>query len=299
MNGVVRQESAGQMLGVRGRFFNVVADDDGRILNQEFRATRPYRWDGRKASITVEVRYDTLGGANRLPNLAICGDISHDGPAGQIVEDISKAFPELVPLLKWHLCGPDGPMHYLANAVYLAGDRCHHGKRAGEPWAWDDAVQFGSNPIKHKLTPKFAAFLIEAGKLRGEARFDFEVLRYDHDDRGRDGRYQFGPKFTFGGFAERWHSCPFDSEDAALDFLRALRTCDPQFLKIPAQWSEGKPRDLAGARRVAIWPDATDAELMQEPDDLRATLKARLPALQAEFRAAVEGAGLLWEAPRA
>jgi uncharacterized protein Usg len=35
---------------------------------------------------------------------------------GEIVEH----FPELAPLIKWHLCSTDGPLHYIANTVYHA-----------------------------------------------------------------------------------------------------------------------------------------------------------------------------------
>lgn len=38
-----------------------------------------------------------------------------------IHDDIAKHFPELAPLLRWHLCSTDSPMHYVANALYWAG----------------------------------------------------------------------------------------------------------------------------------------------------------------------------------
>ena len=34
--------------------------------------------------------------------------------------------------IKWHLVGADGPMHYVANTVYHAGDRDHYGLKKGE-----------------------------------------------------------------------------------------------------------------------------------------------------------------------
>jgi hypothetical protein len=42
-------------------------------------------------------------------------------------------------------------------------------------------------------------------------------------------------------------------------------------------------------RNAAIWPEATDEQLMA--DDLKEQLEARLPALLAEFQAAVESLG--------
>lgn len=55
---------------------------------------------------------------------------------------------------------------------------------------------------------------------------------------------------------------------------------------------EGKDRQLDSARSVAIWPDATDEELMA--DDLEERLRARLPGLLVEFREAIEWAGFVW-----
>jgi hypothetical protein len=57
------------------------------------------------------------------------------------------------------------------------------------------------------------------------------------------------------------------------------------------QIGEGKERQLDHARACAIWPDATDAELMQEPDALKAVLLARLPALLEDFRRVVQSLG--------
>ena len=55
---------------------------------------------------------------------------------------------------------------------------------------------------------------------------------------------------------------------------------------------EGKARDLDAARNAAIWPEATDDELTAP--DLKDRLDARLPALMADFRAAVEELGFIF-----
>lgn len=36
-------------------------------------------------------------------------------------DEVVEAFPELAPLIQWHLCSTDGPMHYIENAKYWAG----------------------------------------------------------------------------------------------------------------------------------------------------------------------------------
>jgi hypothetical protein len=51
---------------------------------------------------------------------------------GCIHELIAEHFPELEPFLKWHGMTEKGPVHYIANTLYLAGDRDHWGLRKGE-----------------------------------------------------------------------------------------------------------------------------------------------------------------------
>lgn len=55
---------------------------------------------------------------------------------------------------------------------------------------------------------------------------------------------------------------------------------------------EGKARELDYARSSAIWPDATDEELLA--DNLEERLKARLPKLMEEFRLVVESLGFVF-----
>jgi hypothetical protein len=51
---------------------------------------------------------------------------------GCMHEEIERVFPELAPLIKWHLTSTDGPLHYIANTVYHAGNRDCNGLTAGE-----------------------------------------------------------------------------------------------------------------------------------------------------------------------
>lgn len=259
---------------------------------------RPIAGYGDGAKIRAELRFDDVCG-NGHNTFAITAEVwrprRRDMEAGGCMHDeISEHFPELAHLIPWHLCSTDGPMHYAANTVYLAGDRDHNGKRAGEPWAFDEVIQFGDNPIKHKIGRAFWQFLKDSAPHPGRGAYDFEVLEHPHPDHGKPGKHQFSPKYTFGGFAERWHECPFDTEAEALDFLAALQNCRPQFLQVPTLYSEGKARELDAARRTAIWPEATDEQLSAEPDELRADLIARLPDLIARFRGAMEAAGFAW-----
>jgi hypothetical protein len=51
---------------------------------------------------------------------------------GCMHEEIARIFPELAPLIKWHLVDTTGPMYYIANTVYHASDRDFNGLLEGE-----------------------------------------------------------------------------------------------------------------------------------------------------------------------
>lgn len=285
--------------GVQGRYWMIknkgVRADHCHDAQKWISEARPVEGYGKGETLRVEIRHDDQC-KNGHNSFAITGDIrDHRGVSvagGCVHEDIAAVFPELAHLIKWHLSSTDGPMHYLANALYLAGDRDHNGKRKGEPWAFDHAVKFNGVPVAHKVKASFSKFLQDCkASTFGQPAFDFEVIRYDHREHGKPNAYQYAPKFTFGGYAEQWHDCPFNSEAEALDFLKALQTCKPEFVEVPTLFSEGKARELDAARRAAVWMDATDEQLSAPREELAAALTARLPALLAEFKADIEAIG--------
>lgn len=297
-----------QVFGVQGRLTHRTTKPGqapGLWLHQKWISEmRPIKGYCKGAMIRAELRFDDECGDGHN-TFSITGTVSRpiDKARGKgargwaadtcLHEDIAKAFPELAPLIKWHLCSTDGPMHYVADTVYHASNRDHWGKLKGEPRSYETFIMFGGNPIKHKLNPSFAKFLKGAAALPGTRRFDLEVLPYECERRAGT-TYKFSPKYTFGGFANNWHECPFDSESEALDFLKALQTCDPQFVEVATAWGEGKARDFAAARAAAIWPDATEAELSADKATLSATLAKRLPELLAAFRRDMLAIGFLW-----
>ncbi len=149
-------------------------------------------------SMIAAVRHDDRCG-NGHNTFSITADIRENGreyAGGCCHEEIAKRIPELAPFIKWHLTRTDGPMHYVVNTVYQAGDRDCWGMRKGE------------------------------------------------------------------------------------------------FEQHTSRTGEGKERDFKAARECAVWPDATDAELSVEPEELKAALVARLPKLLEEFQSEVEGLGL-------
>lgn len=99
--------------------------------------TKTYTQNGTEYRITATVRYDNECG-NGHNTFAITGEIDRknsrgvwvDDCSGCIHDEIAKHFPALAPLIKWHLFDANGPMHYLANTIYHAGDRdCWKGKK--------------------------------------------------------------------------------------------------------------------------------------------------------------------------
>lgn len=200
---------------------------------------RIYTEHGFTYRITVKVRYDDQCN-NGHNTFAITCDIEEKsggiwrGSGGGAAHDtIVKYFPELASYIKWHLCSSDGPLHYIANTVFFAGDRDCHGLRKGE-----------EKQIRNGRTKELSWIL--------------EGIRTQYKDGEKPAE-----TYTIG-----WKP----------------------WMKI----GEGKERELDQARHAAIWPDATDAELMAEKEVLTAKLQERLPVLMSEFKAAVESLGFTY-----
>ena len=94
---------------------------------------------GEKADIIATVRYDDRCG-NGHNTFSITADIYKAGrrsdsawmAGGCCHDDIAKHFPKLAPFIKWHLTSANGPLHYVANTVYHAGDHDCWGMLKGE-----------------------------------------------------------------------------------------------------------------------------------------------------------------------
>lgn len=95
--------------------------------------------EGKEYRIKVKVRYDDECG-NGHNSFSITGQIDRktqhgwyvDECGGCIHDEIVKHFPELKKYIKWHLVSSDEPIHYIANTIYLAGDKDYNGLRKGE-----------------------------------------------------------------------------------------------------------------------------------------------------------------------
>jgi hypothetical protein len=263
--------------------------EESKLTKQQYKSfgPRPIKGYGKGAAIWAHVRYDDECG-NGHNSFGITGTVlvphQRDIAAGGCLHDeIAKAFPELAKYIKWHLCSSDGPMHYVANTRYFAGDRDCNGLVKGEPSSWEYGVRFDIVPITHRIRAKFWRFLKERSGTG-----DFQVVAVAHEREPKT----FTPNYTFVGFGDKWYECPFHDKTAADKFCEAMNTCKVTFLEVPVAFSEGKERELDKARSAAIWPDATDEDLTAP--GLEDRLNARLPKLLEEFRHDVEELGFTW-----
>lgn len=304
MSDIIRQESAHVIAGVPGRMFTLRRPPapwkTGTFANQKWVShSRPIKGYGPGAHLTAEMRFDdqckngkndfSITASVETPSSKRKNDIV---AGGCLHDDIKQVFPELAHLIKWHLTGTQGPMHYVANTLYLAGDRDCSGRAKGDPSAWESRIYFATSPVSHAIGDKFAAFIRERAGT-GE----FVVVSIDHG--ASVSGYKFAPKFTFLGFGERWHECQFDTYREAQEWADAVNAGQWRIDRSPTAFSEGKARELDAARRTAVWPDATDEQLSAPRAELQAALSGRLPALLAAFRADMEACGFIWECPAA
>jgi hypothetical protein len=78
-------------------------------------------------SISKQDPYFSLTGYGKNPK------DRNDEFGGCCHENIVKAFPSLEPYIKWHLFAyPSGPMHYIANTIWHAGNKDCWGLEKGE-----------------------------------------------------------------------------------------------------------------------------------------------------------------------
>lgn len=224
---------------------------------------KTYKDGDRTRWITVTVRYDdqcdnghntfsitAFGGRGTRGEMDCCGCMH---------EDVVKAFPELAPLIKFHLCSSDGPLHYISNTLYHAGDKDCHGLRKGERrqivngWSGKPCwtlVAVNAEGVAISETPT-------GDKYKNDETLPLFILDHDHTGELAD-----APPVPVLRWEPLWRV------------------------------GEGKARELDHARSSAIWPEATDEELCAP--DLQEKLEARLPALLAEFKAAVESLGFVY-----
>lgn len=311
-------ERAHSINGVPGRMSAIQAPErvrDRKVVHlaqkwvSEKRSIQGY---GAGADIQVSVRFDDCC-KNGHQSFAITADVTtptsrrrNDSEAcGCLHEDIAEVFPELVPLIKWHLMDTDGPMHYVANTVYHASNRADQRYEPGQPCAWENFMLFGNSPWPVKVKDSLWRFAVEALKhndsvpVTSNNFVHFKVIEVPHVSKPGE-TYEYRPQYTFEGLECKWAFAPFDDRYTAEAFAEAMlrNKREPGFVKMrqrPTDWAKEKPRNLAYARSSACWPEATDEQLCLPGAELAKLLEDRLPGLMAEFRADMDRCGFLWD----
>ena len=253
---------------------------------------RKFEQYGETHTMRVNIRFDDRC-KNGHQDFSVTCDIylrTRDVGGGAAHEEIARVFPELEPLIKWHLMSTDGPMYYVSNTVFRAGNRDCWGLVKNEPYSYEQRITFGTSPMTHSYRKAFVEWMKQC---------DVESLCAVEIVGGKSASgYQFSSGYTLEDKNTRhtveWSQTPFKNSCEAAEFIRAAQI-GWQLVEVPTQWGEGKAREFDAARRVAIWPEATDEQLNLDPEALTALLNERLPALIAEFRKDMDACGFLWE----
>lgn len=233
-----------------------------------------FQEDGKYKLLKVEIRWDDSCGNGRN-SFAITGEIwasSKEGKAygrdceccGCIHDEIIKHLPHLEKYIRWHGMFADAPMHYVANTMYHVSDKDCWGRRKGEGYAFEPHLLVSSTvgettaTSSHRISKELADALAPLTKHPGNY---YDVRDDAENDKDRVLHYESTKDFVV-------------------------------LTSLPTLFSEGKERDLNAARSCAVWPDATDEELLA--DDLEEKLLARIPSLITDFKHDVEELGLQW-----
>ncbi len=144
----IRDEQAHSINGVPGRLFALNVPPApwvaGVFANQTWKSeVRKVSGYGTGGEMQVSIRFDD-NCKNGHMTFAMTADVYTNesrrrrdvAACGAMHEEIAKVFPELAPLIKWHLVSTDSPIHYVANTIYHAGDR----DAARSAGVWPDAT---------------------------------------------------------------------------------------------------------------------------------------------------------------
>lgn len=138
--------------------------------------------------VVAEVRHDD-GCGNGHNTFSITGEVydrhSRLDMCGCLHDTIAVNFPQLAPFIKWHLCSTDGPMHYIANALYWAGQSGYCNGKADDPpneKHLKSTIIFGALPDDSVVNPMQLA---KEGRLKPwlEARLPKLLEAFEKDVR--------------------------------------------------------------------------------------------------------------------
>jgi len=156
--------------GVLGTLSPANADGSGTYWTSDFRQIG----DGER--MQVYVRYSRYGGKKHA-SFAVTAEIRRGrkvDACGCLHDEIREHFPELAPLLRFHLLDDTGPLHYIANTTYWArqGELDHARKSA----CWPDATE-AQLLSETALTARLPALLNEFRAMLAETGMNMEPAK--------------------------------------------------------------------------------------------------------------------------
>lgn len=252
---------------------SVLTKNQKKIINVPVVDSKLYpEFNGK--TLKIHIRYDDKcgNGHNSFSITGSCG--GNNGIGGCIHDFIAEQKPELKKYLKWHLCGSNEPMHYLANSMYHAKEI----KPNTVPRFYDYYLKFEGISFTFKLDKRFKSFL---ESYNGES---LEVVAVKHP---RDSK-TYSDNYTFSNCTLDWYKCLFREERKAVEMANALMSRPFEITRQISSYRDEKIPDLKAARRSAIWFDAELSDFTEEK------LMARLPKLIEEFRKDVESLGFVY-----
>lgn len=111
-------------------------------------------------SLTGEL-YDSDRRRSEAWLLHINGKKRYLGSCGCLHTEIAHHFPELAPLIKWHLCSSDGPLHYIANTIYHARRPDFDSARLSAIWPAATDSDLGLVGLGSRLDTRLPALLAD------------------------------------------------------------------------------------------------------------------------------------------
>lgn len=127
--------------------------------------------------IVINLRYDDEC-KNRHKTFSITGDLYEKNNHGVFVwvaggclhEDIERLAPEFSEYIKWHLCGENQPLHYIANTLYFAKKRDFNAARMSAIWpdATDEQLSKEPEELEKILLQRLPALLSDFKKAMEE-----------------------------------------------------------------------------------------------------------------------------------
>lgn len=135
--------------------------------HQMKRLSRIATINGITCRVYCEIRHDDRCG-NGHNTFSITGEVyeprdrsGNPSTCGCIHDIISKVFPEVSGLIKWHLVSTDGPLHYVANTVYWVKNGNLEHARSSAVWPEATDEELTAPGLEERLKKRLPVILEE------------------------------------------------------------------------------------------------------------------------------------------